>query len=80
MKVHLMRSGGKKGKREFKRDADGQIKSGRGVMRGGEEERGGMRLKQRCMNTALRLGKLYGTKDEEKEGLRARLTEKNDTQ
>lgn len=44
MKVHLMRSGGKKGKREFKRDADGQIKSGRGVMRGGEEERGGMRL------------------------------------
>lgn len=36
MKVHLMRSGGKKGKREFKRDADGQIKSGRGVMRGGE--------------------------------------------
>lgn len=51
MKVHLMRSGGKKGKREFKRDADGQIKSGRGVMRGGEEERGGMRLKQRCMNS-----------------------------
>lgn len=36
MKVHLMRSGGKKRKREFKRDADGQIKSGRGVMRGGE--------------------------------------------
>lgn len=41
MKVHLMRSGGKKRKREFKRDADGQIKSGRGVMRGGERREEG---------------------------------------